>query len=401
MKERPCLLFYCQHSLGIGHLIRSLTLAEALSSQFRVVFLNGGRMPQSIAFPQGIEWIDLPPLGMDANNQLISHGENLGVVQNKRLRLGKILNVFESVKPDVVFIEMFPFGRKKFAFELLPLLKHVQSSRPKATVICSLRDILVNSRRDQQHHDDRAAWLVERYFDAVLVHSDPGLFRLEDSFRPLRPLRTPVYYTGFVVPQKHRNIAIHIKSSEIPDNGIVVSAGGGTVGGRLLRSAISAYPMIQEHRPIPMTVVAGPFMSDEEMGKLVHRSHQHPNLRVLRSVPNLTSILSRSQASISQCGYNTAMDILYTGTKALFVPYSQNRENEQLRRAKALSKRGISMYLPESSLSARTLADATLKLLDFTPTSHNLDLDGTYQTCAHVFNLYRWTHSGGYCEHVA
>ena len=39
----PTLLFYCQHSLGIGHLTRSFALAAALAQRFRVVFLNGGR----------------------------------------------------------------------------------------------------------------------------------------------------------------------------------------------------------------------------------------------------------------------------------------------------------------------------------------------------------------------
>ena len=29
MAERPTLLFYCQHALGLGHLVRSLTLAGA------------------------------------------------------------------------------------------------------------------------------------------------------------------------------------------------------------------------------------------------------------------------------------------------------------------------------------------------------------------------------------
>ena len=43
--NRPALLFWCQHSLGLGHLVRSLALAEALRERFDVVLLNGGRFP--------------------------------------------------------------------------------------------------------------------------------------------------------------------------------------------------------------------------------------------------------------------------------------------------------------------------------------------------------------------
>jgi predicted glycosyltransferase len=35
--SRPTVLFYCQHSLGLGHLVRSFALAGALAERFRVV----------------------------------------------------------------------------------------------------------------------------------------------------------------------------------------------------------------------------------------------------------------------------------------------------------------------------------------------------------------------------
>ena len=42
---RDRLLFYCQHSLDLGHLARSLRLAEGLSERFDVRLLDGGRLP--------------------------------------------------------------------------------------------------------------------------------------------------------------------------------------------------------------------------------------------------------------------------------------------------------------------------------------------------------------------
>ena len=51
MTNRPAVLFYCQHSLGMGHLMRSFALADRLAERFRVVLLNGGRLPKGIAAP--------------------------------------------------------------------------------------------------------------------------------------------------------------------------------------------------------------------------------------------------------------------------------------------------------------------------------------------------------------
>ena len=69
---KPPLLFYCQHAIGMGHLVRSLALAEALTKRFQVVFLSGGRLPRGLPVPAEIEIRTLPPLGLDDHGQLVS-----------------------------------------------------------------------------------------------------------------------------------------------------------------------------------------------------------------------------------------------------------------------------------------------------------------------------------------
>src|SRR5881628_1732715 len=54
----PAVLFYCQHVLGMGHLVRSLALARALADRFRVVFLNVGPVPRGLPRPAGVEFED-------------------------------------------------------------------------------------------------------------------------------------------------------------------------------------------------------------------------------------------------------------------------------------------------------------------------------------------------------
>ena len=47
--RRPRLLFYCQHSVGLGHLVRSMNLADGLTRDFDVTLLNGGPWPSERA----------------------------------------------------------------------------------------------------------------------------------------------------------------------------------------------------------------------------------------------------------------------------------------------------------------------------------------------------------------
>ena len=382
-QQQPCLLFYCQHSLGMGHLIRSLTLAKQLASRFRIVFLNGGRLPDAIPFPEQVHLIDLPSLEMGADNQLLSRQSEMSLAQIKAMRRQCIQSVYRSVAPDVLLIELFPFGRKKFAFELLPLLRQAQRSVPKPVVISSVRDILVDRQNEQQHHDDRARWLIDRYFDAVLVHADPQLTRLRDSFKPRHALQTPVYHTGFVSPKSDS-----ADSEQHSRSGIVVSAGGGIVGAPLFRCMIEAYPLIQQIQPIPITIVAGPFLPEDDWRYLQQQSQRLSNLTVHRSVPDLRAVMSKAAASISQCGYNTTMDLLQTGIPSLVVPYSQATENEQQHRAGQLADLGAVMVLPEQRLNASSLADKTLELLDFKPSVNMLNLNGATSTQVVIEDLY-------------
>jgi len=141
----------------------------------------------------------------------------------------------------VVLVELFPFGRKKFAAELLPLLEAARSPEKRALVVCSLRDMLVRQRSNQQQHDDRAATVANEFFDLILVHSDPSFARFEESFVSRVPLEVPLEYTGFVVPRSVPSTPLESRR-----NRIVVSAGGGMVGEPLFRAAIEAHDLLAE-----------------------------------------------------------------------------------------------------------------------------------------------------------
>jgi predicted glycosyltransferase len=379
---RPTLLFYCQHSVGLGHLVRSLALAGGLAERFEVVFLSGGPLPPGLERPPGVELVTLPPLGHDAAYALVSRDPRWTVQQAMRERTERIQAAFDAAAPRVVLVELFPFGRKKFAFELLPLLERARSAPQRPLVVCSLRDILVGRRRDQRKHDQRAAELANRHLDAVLVHADPRFARLEESFHPSTPLRVPVHYTGFVrdgggrldpPPRRHQRV--------------LVSAGGGLVGEPLLRAAVAAQPALLESEGLTTTVVAGPFLPEPAWRWLTRAARRRPALRVHRYLPGLAGEMAASRLSVSQCGYNTAMDILACGTPAVVVPFAEGREDEQTVRARRLERLGVLRVVEAGELDAGSLVEAAGQMLRRRPPRLDLDLDGRANTAELVATL--------------
>lgn len=373
MSAHPALLLYCQHSVGLGHLARSLALAEGLAERFEVTLLSGGPLPDGVEAPAGVQLVQLPPLGM-TGGKLISRDGARTVDDAFALRRETLLATLRRTRPAAVVVEMFPFGRKKFAAELLPLLEAARAMGPERPfVACSLRDILVGRGDEQADYDDRAARWANEHFDAVLLHADPRLARLEESFRPRVALRVPVHYTGYVVPGGDVVPAAHRE-------GIVVSAGGGIVGGALMRAALDAHRILWPWRRIPTRLIAGPFLPADEWDALVAAADGVEGVEVVRSVPNLRAALAGAAASVSQCGYNTAFDLVRARVPALVVPYAEPGEDEQARRARRLEDLGALRTLDARRLDGPALAAALVELLRFEPRPIGLRLDGARET---------------------
>ena len=385
MNTKPTLLFHCQHAMGMGHLIRSFALAEAFAEKFHVIFLNGGAIPHGLKRPETIEIVDLPALGLAMDGSLVSRNENQSTAASRNMRREIILDTFRKARPQVLLIELFPFGRKKFANELLPLLEEANRLGPQAPLtLCSLRDILVEQRKDQFAHETRASLLVNHYFDAVLVHADAKFIRLEETFHPKKPLAVPIHYTGFVFAEKAQSAKSPEKSRRI-----LVSAGGGIAGGQLLRTAIEAHEILWEKIALPMTVIAGPFLPEDEWQKLQRMAERQTGLELKRSVPDLCAELRAATVSVSQCGYNTTMDLLSTGVPALVVPFLIDGEDEQMNRARRLESLGLLRAINPKQADATTLAAEIQKLLDFKPSRATFDLNGAQNTANLVEKLLR------------
>jgi predicted glycosyltransferase len=355
----------------MGRLVRSLALADSLAERFRVMLLNGGRMPKGLIVPAGVQVINLPPLGIDETNQLVSHDKRISVERALDRRKKMIRTCFDNLRPAVVVLELFPFGRKKFAVELRPLLETAHSEERRSFIVCSLRDIFGSQRAIQQKYDDRAATLANQFLDLVLVHSDPSFAHFDESFHPSVPLKVPVIHTGFVVSRPTQTASIERSRKRI-----VVSAGGGIAGEPLLRTAIDALRCFEDDPQIEMKIIAGPFLPDDSWTRLRTLARGKPQLSVVRCVTNLCDELRGAAVSISQAGYNTCLDVVRAGVPALLVPFAKGTDNEQQKRAQRLQRLGAVQVLDSENLHPARLAAAIRELMNREMAKPQFDLDG-------------------------
>lgn len=365
------ILFYCQSSLGIGHTIRSLRIAEGLSESFDVHYLNGGESISGLEIPLGIQCTDLPPIVSDPDFGTVhAVGSDLDIDSTIELRRNLILETFQNFLPDIVLVELYPFGRGRFHSELEPLLKCAKEHGTK--VACSVRDILTK-REDQEAFEAKVVKRMNRFFDLLLIHSDPEFQRLDDTFTRLDDILAEKTYTGFVVPEI---------TSEPRENGptIIASIGGGRFGHELAEAVALTAPLLAERIPHQIELYSGPFCPEVVADRLRQLAHGHSNIQVERFCPDLHQKLVNADLSISMGGYNTIMNVIATGVPAMIMGCTNNGGMDQVARAEKLARLGVVDIIKPEDLPPATFAEKIINSLRREPAAVSLDINGVTAT---------------------
>ena len=355
------IVFYCQHVLGLGHYMRSLAIVRALAPN-RVVFVTGGpEVPGDL--PPHVTHERLPMLAMDEEFSSMLSEDDLETVKERRA--ARLAEILARERPDVFVVELYPFGRRAFEFELLPALTAIRAGAyGRPVVLSSLRDILVE-KADPEKFQTRVIGRLNALFDGLLVHSDPSLFPLEETFPRAGEITVPVAYTGFVTERPSQGARERLRAHlglGREDRLVVASAGGGKVGSELLFAALAAYPFAREGNPPRLEIFSGPFLDEDAFWRLRAGSCAHENIFVSRFAGNFLDMLAAADASLSLAGYNTTMNVLASGVPALVWPFAQNQE--QSMRASRLSEQGLLGVLTPGDLDPAHLAVRVGRLLD-------------------------------------
>lgn len=364
-------LIWTQHLLGMGHLMRSMNIAQALGQAgHQVILVSGGQVADDVR-SQDFTIVRLPAVRakdelfdelVDLNGQDVTPGL---LLQRKQL----LLETFASFFPDCVITETFPFGRRLVQDEVIALITAAHSLYRRPRIVASVRDVLQRPRKTE-----RALRMVEyahANYDMVLAHGDERIVPAETSFPELRRVRHLLRYTGYI--------------GRMPSPGarrrdeVLVSAGGGAVGDALIRAAVAAREL-SSLRNLPWTVVTGPLSASDLRG-----TH---GITFVRHLPDLSERLAHAALSVSQAGYNTVVETIAGGTPSVVVPFETEREREQITRATCLAARDLLTVVRSDQLSPASLAAAIDERAARGMPGHSINLEGQSGTVAALSELF-------------
>ncbi len=380
-------VFYCQHVLGVGHFFRSLEIVKGLADH-EVILVTGGA---DVDFdpPANMTQVQLPGLMMSSDfKDFIPLEEGVTDVDDVLdRRLEQFKQIMAEYRPDVFLVELFPFGRRKFRFELLPILEGVrQGTWGPCKAVCSVRDILVE-KPNPQKHVDRVLSMLNPNFDGVAVHADPSLVTLDETFPGVNDIAPELHYTGYVARKPESGIGAELreemKLGDMPL--IVLSAGGGNVGSELLEATLKASPILSETHPHRLCVFSGPYASDDDFSKYQALAAGHDWITIQRFTKRFSAYLDAADLSVSLGGYNTTMNLLAANTYGLLYPFKQNQE--QFMRTERLDAKGIVTLLDDTDLEPKTLAAKMADGLEREPSAICIDLNGGAATARFLERL--------------
>ncbi len=383
--SRPLIIhIHVQHLLGSGHLVRMKTLASALArAGHRVTLISGGA---ANAPEDGIYRLFQLPAVHTAPGDFTTLLDADGIPVSTAFKARRVKQLLRRVAedvPDVLVVETFPFGRRQLRFELIPLMRLVSRLNPRPLRLCSLRDIL-QLRPPRRQRQTVAA--VHAWFDHVLVHADPTVATLADTFPLADQLRGRIFHSGYLHAPNNRG---HRTTASAPKKTaqVVVSAGAGAVGLRLLRTAIAARPY-SALRDRPWRILVGGNVAEADFAALAAQAGDA--VLVERNRPDFADLLADCAVSVSQAGYNTVLDAVAANRPAVLVPFARYGETEQICRAEKFARLSRAVLLREEDLGPRWLAAAidraaSLDLSECRP----IEMDGAARTIRFIERCFR------------
>jgi predicted glycosyltransferase len=169
---------------------------------------------------------------------------------------------------------------------------------------------------------------------------------------------------------------------------IVAMAGGGADAFPMMRTLIDALPAIQSRQRSLLVLITGPFMPVELQEELKLRAYGMP-VRILSSVDDTHSFQEAADLVVAMAGYNTTVEILQAGKRAILIP-RRGPSAEQRTRAQLFAARGWIEMLDPDDLETDAVASLVSKSLGVTrhmSAENRPDLDGVHVAAQTLLDL--------------
>ncbi len=363
MGASPRILLYSHDTYGLGHLRRSLAIAQRLAhdiSDIHQLLVTGSMVAGAYALPPRLDIVKLPALSKCSDGRYKARALPLSLAETASWRADMIFQSAIHFQPDILLVDKAAAGVHG---ELLPTLRQLKTWSPHTRLVLGMRDI------EDSPQATRAEWrrkgvytLLDDVYDVILLYGRREVFDPVTAYGISPKAASKLVECGYLrrdePGESPRDVRgeLGVKDGELL---IVVTVGGGGDGFPILKTYLEL--AVRANPAAHTLMITGPLMAHEQR-RVLERMARGLSVTLLTFTPDPLRYLKAADLVISMAGYNTTCEVLSLGKRALLIPRDKVREEQRIR-ASALARRGLVHTLDPRELSPKRLQQAILAAL--------------------------------------
>jgi predicted glycosyltransferase len=238
--------------------------------------------------------------------------------------------------------------------ELLPALGILHEEFPETRLVLGMRDILDAPEATCRTWQEQGVLdILERVYDQILVYGREDWFDVVAAYAIPPRIARKVRYCGYVC----NDPALEASLPPLPSNPsgrprVLVTVGGGGDGCCVIEAYLAALRRGGGFG-CQSLIVPGPLMDPEQRRRLESSAASCSDVHMIDGVTDMLSLMEQCDLVISMAGYNTSVELLCSGRRAILVPRARPRAEQRLR-AQMLARFGFADLIdPDGDIAAQ------------------------------------------------
>ncbi len=358
------ILMYSHDSYGLGHLRRTMVIAEHLRQRgVNILILTGSPLAGRYETPEGVDFVRIPGMIKKTNEEYLPLSIKINARHALNIRRNIIVATAKAFQPHLFIVDKAPMGLRR---EVMPTLKWLKRRMPATRTILGLRDIMDDAASTSREWREKGVYdVLEHYYSEIWVYGNQDLYDPVAEYAIPPCISRKMIFTGYLPRHAPTPQAMARTRREerlaADDRLVVVTTGGGGDGYPLMDAYLSMLESgdAPRHRVI---FVTGPFMPRPQREEVARRAARL-RARFYHFYRRMETLIGLADVVVTMGGYNTTCEILSQGRPCLVVPRETPRLEQRIR-AEAMCARGLIEYLPWGRLSAGAIRAMLERLLE-------------------------------------
>lgn len=358
------ILMYSHDTYGLGHLRRTMAIAEHLRQHgVNILILTGSPLAGRYETPEGVDFVRIPGMIKKTNEEYLPLSIKINARHALNIRRNIIVATAKAFQPHLFIVDKAPMGLRR---EVIPTLKWLRRRLPRTRTILGLRDIMDDAVSTSREWREKGVYeVLDQYYSEIWVYGDQALYDPVAEYAIPETISRKMVFTGYIPRHMPTGQAMARARREerlsAKDRLVVITTGGGGDGYPLMDAYLSMLELgnAPAHKAI---FVTGPFMPRPEREDVARRAGRL-RARFYHFYRRMETLIGLADVVVTMGGYNTTCEILCQGKPSLVVPREVPRLEQRIR-AEVLSARGVLEYLPWDALTPQGLRGKLARLLD-------------------------------------